>query len=177
MYISRENEKLYLSPYEYNVCRIVTSLAEIVESNGGRVKPVKNALIKNISVKESEFIPVTHTTYIKFLYKDVVYYFQIDRNPFFPFYYSKALVKNGKFSKDTYLEEFSKEWLKDCFFTSDTTSADIRQAALSIFDDLKKANLSKIYRDKQRTRVANIFNDGWHWETVYNPERMEKVDF
>ena len=43
MYISRENEKLYLRPLDFNVCRIMTQLAEIVKNNGGKVKPIENA--------------------------------------------------------------------------------------------------------------------------------------
>lgn len=40
MYIGRENEKLYLRPLDFNVCRIMTQLAEIVKNNGGKVKPI-----------------------------------------------------------------------------------------------------------------------------------------
>lgn len=36
MYISRENEKLYLRPLDFNVCRIMTQLAEIVKTTAAK---------------------------------------------------------------------------------------------------------------------------------------------
>lgn len=177
MYISKENEKLYLRPYDFNMCRIMTVLAKIIKDHGGRVKPIRNALVKDRNLKESEFIPVTHTTYITFVYGEIAYYFQIEENPFSPFYYSKTPVRNGKFSKDACLDEFTKKWLFDCFFKSEITNEIIKNAAQIIFDELIKAPFSIIRRDKHREKVANTFDGGWHWETVYNPERMEKVDF
>lgn len=91
-------------------------------------------------MKESEFIPVTHTTYITFVHDEIAYYFQIEENSFFPFYYSKTPVRNGKFSKDACLDEFSKEWLYDCFFKSGVNNNDIIRAANTIFEMLKKAD-------------------------------------
>ena len=108
MYISRENEKLYLCPLDFNVCRIMTQLAEIVKNNGGKVKPIRNALVCDRNLENSEFVQVTHTTYITFVCDEIAYYFQVDQNPFFPFYYTKTPVRNGKFSKDACLDEFTK---------------------------------------------------------------------
>ena len=75
MYISRENEKLYLRPLDFNVCRIMTQLAEIVKNNGGKVKPIKNALVCARALENSEFVRVTHTTYISFVYDVTAFYF------------------------------------------------------------------------------------------------------
>ncbi len=38
MLVSKENERLYLSTWEYNEARIMSKLAEIVVENGGRVQ-------------------------------------------------------------------------------------------------------------------------------------------
>ena len=47
MYITQNNERLYLRTWEYNAARILTELANIVKSYNGKVKPLKNALISN----------------------------------------------------------------------------------------------------------------------------------
>ena len=177
MYIGRENEKLYLRPLDFNVCRIMTQLAEIVKNNGGKVKPIRNALVCDRNLDNSEFVQVTHTTNITFVCDEIAYYFQVDQNPFFPFYYTKTPVRNGKFSKDACLDEFTKKWLFDCLFKSEVPDAIIKQAAQIIFEELIKARFSIIRRDSHREKVANTFSPGWHWETVQAPERMEKVDF
>lgn len=177
MYISRENEKLYLRPLDFNMCRIMTQLAEIVKNNGGKVKPIKNALVCDRALKNSEFVQVTHTTYISFIYDETAFYFQVDQNPFFPFYYTKTPVKNGKFSKDACLDEFTKKWLFDCFWKSEVPDIIIKHAAQIIFEELIKARFSIIRRDSHWEKVPNAFSLGWHWEAICNPERWEKVDF
>ena len=79
MYISRENEKLYLRPLDFNMCRIMTQLAKIVKNNGGKVKPIRNAFVCDRALENSKFIQVTHTTYICFIYDETAFYFQIYR--------------------------------------------------------------------------------------------------
>lgn len=51
MYISRDNERLYLRSWEYNAALILAELAKIVENKGGRVKPgLHTAVISNRSL-------------------------------------------------------------------------------------------------------------------------------
>lgn len=52
MYVTKENEKLYLTSWGYNCCRLMTRLACIVEEHGGRVRPNKTAMIVNRTVSE-----------------------------------------------------------------------------------------------------------------------------
>ena len=47
MFITQENQRLYPATWEYNASRILTELAKIVINNGGKVKPLKNAIISN----------------------------------------------------------------------------------------------------------------------------------
>jgi hypothetical protein len=47
MIVIRENERLYLSNWEYNSCRILSELANIVDNHGGKVKPTKTAIVSN----------------------------------------------------------------------------------------------------------------------------------
>ena len=124
-------------------------------------------------------VTVTHPGYISAALDGIYYYFETDRNPLFPQYYLKTPIRDGKRSRDACLEETPKDfWMHDCFITGSASNADIKEAANLLFNFLTgTAPQSTIRRDKSRKRVANIYNDGWHWETVYSPERMEKLDF
>ena len=157
--VIKDGERLYLRAWEYNAARIMTELANIVNNHGGRVKPTHTAIISDRSAKEeNEPITVTHTTFISFILDGTYYYYQVNENPFFEFYYSKTPIKNGKRSRDAGLEADKKEWLYDCFFKSNCGQPDIIEAANLIFNMLCNAPMSKIIRDGR-------------------PERMEKVDF
>ena len=74
-------------------------------------------------------------------------------------------------------EADKKEWVFDCFFGSNCGQQDITEAANLIFNMLCNAPMSEIIRDKRKQRVPNTYNEGWHFETVYTPERLENVDF
>lgn len=48
MIVTQENQRLYLSNWKYNACRIMTALSAVVENNGGTVKPQRHkAVISN----------------------------------------------------------------------------------------------------------------------------------
>lgn len=53
MIITKENERLYLSSWNYNAAQILTELAKIIVNNGGKVKPTKAAIISNRSISEA----------------------------------------------------------------------------------------------------------------------------
>lgn len=176
--VMKDGERLYLRAWEYNASRILTELAKIVTNNGGRVKPTHTAIISDRSAtEESEPITVTHTSYISFVLDETYYYYQVNDNPFFEFYYQKTPIKNGMRSRDAGAEADKKEWLFDCFFGSNCGQQYITESANLIFNMLCNAPMSKLIRDKHKQRVANGYKEGWHFETVYAPERLEKVDF
>ena len=179
MIITRDNQRLYLRPLDFNMCRIFSALADIIENHGGRVKPQSHtALISDRNLDDSEVIPAAHTDCISFVFDGMVYYFQIDQNPCFPFYYNKTpLLASNKYSRDASLAELSKTWLYDCFWRSNCSQSDIVGAANLIFHELCNAPTSKIIRPSRRVRVPNIYNDRWHWETVYEPERVATLDW
>ena len=220
MLVLKENQKLYLTTWGYNMCRIMTKLAKIVVENGGRVKPQKKAVVVNRSISEmkkecierinhyksieskkhydllsaaiekkekdlkeleqikSEPIQVTHTSYISFIYENNYYYYQMDENPFFEFYYTKTPIKDNKHSCDTLSTESKKVWLYDCFLrVGECTESDIKKAAEYIFNTLVKSKCSDIRLDKKRVRVHNSYNNSYHYETIYEKERFASVDF
>lgn len=122
-------------------------------------------------------ITVTHTTYITFVHDSTYYYYQVDDNPFFPFHYVKTPVKNNKYSKDAgATEDDKKEWLYDSFFGFNCLDADVKEAANFIYNMLINAAYSPIMRDGKKQRVPNTYNEGTHFETVYAPERIAKLD-
>lgn len=49
MIVTANNQRLYLNSWNYNAARILSRLAVIVTDNGGRVKPLNNAIISNRS--------------------------------------------------------------------------------------------------------------------------------
>ena len=220
MIVTKENQRLYLTAWNYNAARIVSELAKIVENNGGRYKPTNAAIISDrrltdilseyeekitlyksivsdgrgndrtieaINRMENEIdrlkkinnepIRVTHTTYISFILDGLYYYYQVDDNPFFDFYYSKTPVKNGRRSRDAVLEKDKKKWLFDCFFSSGCPEADVKEAANIIFNMLVSAENSVIRRDSKRRRVKNTYDSWYHYEIIYSPERLEEIDF
>lgn len=178
MIITKENQRLYLRPLDFNMCRIFTALAEVVKNHGGRVKPSRyTALISDREQDNGETIPAPFTTYITFELDGMIYYFQVDQNPFFPFYFNKTPAKAGKYSRDAGLEEFNKEWLFDCFWQSNCAQADIIEAANMIFNGLCNAPASQIIRSYNRVRVPNTFDGGWHWEQKAEPERFAVIDW
>ena len=197
MLVTKKNERLYPSTWEYNAARVLTELAKIIVNNGGKVKPLNNAVINNRSydsmkqeysekiMRYSELekanhnekraaaiakysdiltelekvdnspITVTHTSYISFVYDGFYYYYQVDANPFFEFYYVKTPVNNGQYSRNACLENDQKEWLYDCFFSIICKNADIIEGANLIFNMLANARPSIIRRDSRKQRVSN----------------------
>ena len=200
MIITRENERLYLTSWNYNAALVLSELAKIVINNGGNVKPTKTAIISNRSVDavirenenrierliseneslkgiNNEPIKVTHLTYINFTIDGVYYSYSVDDNPFFPFYIYKTPIKDGKRSADAAGVEDKKEWLFDCFLKMNCSKSDIVEAANIIFNMLINSNNSPIIRNSCRQRVPNTYNNGYHYETIYNKERFVDIDF
>lgn len=177
--VYKEGQRFHLNPWEYNACRILSALADVVREHGGNVKPTIPCEVSDRSVNGYNApITVTHTTYITFELDGMYYYYQVEENPFFPFFYIKTPIDDGKkFSRDACLEEENKEWLLDCFFKSECPSEMIIKAAEFIFDMLMNAKNSQIIRDCKKTRVPNTYDSGWHYEYVYAKERFAQIDF
>ena len=100
-------------------------------------------MLKGIS---EEPLQVTHTTHISFVLNNIYYYYQLDDNPFFPFYYIKTPVVNGCYHIDAYMVEDKKEWEDECFYRMDCSQADIVECANQIFNMLLKADCAHIGR-------------------------------
>lgn len=137
---------------------------------------------RTLENKKNDPVPVEHESYISFILEGVYYYLEINDNPFFPHYYQKTPIKDGKRSQDACLDDIrriSGFGAFDSFLAavppSDITE-DRKEAANMIFNALVKAENSLIRRDSHKTRVQNTYNNGYHYETVFDKERFETLD-
>lgn len=223
----RENETLYYTTFEYNAALILEELAQIITTNGGKVKPMTPGYIVNRSFYDAEREetesaerirhyseikkpdaekaaelekraaereaaaesyrrqadeskrPTAHLTYINFTLDGFYYYMQLDEWKT-KLVYCKTPINNGRRSKDVYLSDLNTSWIIDDFYKlipAPEIETERREAAKSIFEALKAAGASEKYREGKKTRVSNVYNSGYHYETIYRPERTEAIDF
>lgn len=191
-----ENHGGRVKPMEYNAVISNRHLSESIKEAQSKIDSVKTAIkergttearekylsdnekeLAQMEAIDNEPITVAHTSYITFIDDEKRYYYQVNSNPFFEFYYSKTPIKNGKYSRDAALMEDKKDWLYDCFFGFSASKADVTEAANLIYNMLINAPNSPIMRDGKKQRVPNTYNDGYHLEMVYAPERIGKIDF
>lgn len=179
--ISNRSLSHYIREREERLERIKAKEAEA----DARVLPALAHAVKTFEQELEELsridnapVRVTHTSYIRFLLDDTYYYYQIDDNPFFDFRIIKTPVVDGRYSQDAGSEEDKKTWwYDDCFLSFRCSGDDIKEAANLIFNMLITAPFSKIIRNGRRERVPNRYDGGYHYETIYTPERVGKIDF
>lgn len=156
MIITRENERLTLTTWDYNAARTISRLAEIVKENNGKVAPTKPAIISNR--KDSPDISpvtVTHTTYISFVLGGFHYYYQVDDNPFFEFYFHKIPTDGRQYDANYYSDEAPKHHFNnDFFYGRSVTSEEIDKAAKNIFSFLVGHKCSQ--RAGREARIRKI---------------------
>lgn len=172
-----ENSKLFLRPYDFNRCRIMQALAEVVENNGGKVKPGKSVFVVDRNLTNADPVKVYYTSYITFVFQGMAYYFQTEDNPFFPTMYIKTPVREGKYSKDACLEELKTVWQYDCVFSSNMSESDIKEIANILFNGLVKSPKCEIIRDWNYCNVPNTYDGGFHKEKIWKPERIAVIDW
>lgn len=100
-------------------------------------------------------ITVTHVSYIHFFLDNCMYYYEVNDNPFFDFYYSKIPVTTGAYNAMCYSDNDEKEWLHDCFFGADCSDADTTEAAYLIFNMLVSAKFSTVCK-RERPRIVKV---------------------
>lgn len=213
--VLKDNEKLYLRGWEYNIARTLTKFAEKITAAGGRVKPLKNAIIYNRSIweeiteieyrlekaheteknkkyfdaqrakletlkqKKQDQKPVhaTHTSYIQFVLNNDYYYISFDSNPLLDHRLTKTPINNGIVSRDTYSIEFDAGTIVNALWCKECNNETIDNIVDILFSIATNAKYSEIHRNARRVRVPNSYNNGYHYETIYEKERTEKIDF
>lgn len=174
----KRTERLYLKPWEYNTCRILTELDKIINSKGGRTnESYSDLLVSERSEKSNntEPIKVLHRGYILFVFDGNYYSYNIDENPFCDFFICKYPIEEGnKYNANRYAINDKKEWVYDCFFSANCPDADIKEAANMIFNILINSNYGQQVIKKQRVYCYSC--NRYHYET--KPEEcIRKIDF
>ena len=176
MFSFKENQRAYLPAWEYNTCRVLGALAEIIENNGGKVKPFRHVLANNRTYEpDAEPVLIYGQGYITFTYGGDLYSFHIQDNPFFEHCYTKLKIQNGFVPRgnQVYMAEIDrKAWMFDCLFRT-ACDADIREIAELLFNELVKAPYSRVETKRHRRTVT-----GWDGKRryEYTAEPIEYVD-
>lgn len=96
--------------------------------------------------------------YIRFAINDKCYYYQLDDNPFFDFYFTKSAIIDGdKINDCCYSNNDNKKWWKDIFYSYNCTPDERRAAAEIIFNMLLSAPDSRTYHDKNRKQYKKLY--------------------
>lgn len=101
--------------------------------------------------------------YICFTIGNDYYHYSMDRNPFFDFHYGKRPIVAGAVSPDYYMDNDSKKWLYDCFFTFRCSQDDRREAANLIYNMLLKAPYSSKYRGNRKPAKLAVLEGEKTW--------------
>ena len=180
-YIQNRSVDNAIIEYQARAEKIAAAIDEYSDSdktkNAARVLVNLNADIEKLKQIDNAPRRIEHGLYLSFVIDNSYYYIQLGDNPFFEFYYQKTPIKDNRYSADVYLTELEKTWLYDCFFKMDCAAADRREAANLIYNILVNAPYSEIHREYKKERVSNLYDGGYHYETIKVKERFNSLDF
>lgn len=115
-------------------------------------------------------------SWIGFVLDNTYYNLSFDTNPFFPFHLQKIKVNNLSYTGDFYMEELNKNnWMFDCLFSFNCTDAEIKEITNLLFNELQAAPLSGEYIETTKKRVPNLYDDGYHYETIRTRDTKTKT--
>lgn len=114
-------------------------------------------------------------TYIQFYYKDYIYYYQFEKNPFFDYYFSKIPAESDlKQYYNYYMEKIDEKYKENKInaniWNLELKDKEAKKIALNIFNYLISARSNEIVTNKKR--VYNLYDGGYHYE--YIKEKREK---
>lgn len=186
-------KKLYLKVWEFNSYLIINKLAEIVKNNGGKivtdfpyVNTYEKTEIVNRNIEENENeenantnIQVLFKNYINFVLNDVVYYIQLQDNPFFEDYIikEKAVLNNDMYyvKYNHYMGNLSKDWINNeeniKSYYETLTPKQIEKLANNLYNQILNMPMSEIVTTKKR--VCNYYDNRYHYEYI-KEERNKK---
>ena len=157
-WVTERKQYLIINRGLNDAIRELKALHERIEKVGK--KPSNESLLKLEQMESVKNDPIVsyHGDYLytQFVLNGDYYYYQLDKNPFFEFYYNKVKVdENNKINKNCYLDNDKKEWLIDCY-SYNVRAEDRKKAANLIFNMLVSANYSSVYRGKEKPKYSNI---------------------
>lgn len=131
-------------------------------------------LSKYRSIK-NDFIEVHQVNYLYFILDGIYYYIDFDENPFFPArYYKIKIDETLKIVGSHYLDELqNKDMILNNIYDLEN---DNRAGALLLLETLQNAAFSVKYRNGKKRRVPNYYNNGYHYEMIYEPEKVTIID-
>lgn len=137
----------------------------------------KNKLEKAINFNNKPLeLPIYHQ--IVFVLDNMYYSYVLDDNPFFDFILWKTqVIENHQYAVCLGEIVENKEWLFDSFFRFDCTTDDIKESANMLFNILVKFPSCKLDKEKEKKRVPNYYNNGFHYEIIEKPVQKKKIDF
>lgn len=129
--------------------------------------------------EETELNLHPNRAHIKFEINGNVYYMQFPSNGINLYkhgsQYFKTVVQNGKFSLDYYMED-SKTLCGvndiDRVINGQITCEELAKRMVQTLFELP---FTEKYVERRKTRVYNIYDDGYHYEYIQQPERFEKI--
>ena len=148
-----------------------------------RTAAVKNAIAKYqdeitaLKAIKNDPVKLSHTSYVIFVLDGVYYDFCMPDNIFDNFYYHKTPVINGEYNRYTYGNEMPKDWFVDDLWRYACKKSVIKAAATAIYSEMINGKISKPAIDTYRRRVSNSYNNGYHYETISKPIRLEKISW
>lgn len=77
--------------------------------------------LSDLKTIKNDPVPVRYLTYIRFSINNHNYYYQLETNPFFDFFYITDSERNAVIDK--------KEWVEDCLFSVCASDEDIERCA------------------------------------------------
>lgn len=152
--INLEPEK-YLARKEY-VSRLEQQLAEL------KSIPNEPILLKYTSWASGGYIGYVHNS--------DYYYIEFSDNPFFePMYQKIRLNKNNKYFNRCYISNIKNLTIPDEMLSYRCSKETIRQMAEQTWDIMCNSSYSETYKERKRVQVKNIYDGGYHYETVEVP--------
>lgn len=135
----------------------------------------KKEELKRYCSINNEPIETSFKTYMYFILNNDYYYIGFDSNLFIPANYSKIKLESDYSYIGTYYHEElpNKETITHEFYSFDPN---IEESALLLFNTLLESKYSKKYYNSKRVRVANTYNNKYHYETIYEKEKVNKVN-
>lgn len=153
MFIFKAGERAYLTAWEFNTCKMIGKLADIVEAHGGKVRRAHNIMATYHTKPDMEPVPIWGCGYIAFVLGGIVYHFNVDDNPFFEHNYAKTPLVGRGYSQNVYYDDISGGWTMRGLMYTDCPEDLIAEAAGILFQKLMDAPLSKKYKDARKEYV------------------------
>lgn len=176
MFALKEDQRLYLPAWEYNAARVLGCVAELVQKNGGEVKPWKHVMANNRTYEpDAEPVRIYGQSWITFILDGIYYSFDWDDNPFFEDHFTKAKIReDGKRLRNLYANSPIAPWKADCLFRV-ASDVEIMCVAEELLQKMIDARYSEVYRETHKQRVGNVYDGGWHWEYIRKPDEWVKA--